>query len=157
MQQNQLQIGQLSSQQISIQQLGQLQAILNNNINILNANPGLVQLLYHNLSTLSHNNDSSTLLLVPQQQHQPQNNLQKSNDNSVKLRLLLNDDSNMTTSTSLKRSLSQVLNEKSSYINNQSSPELDMSAKKLCHDDINSRNALNLIVLEAKQLETGNK
>ncbi|CAF0830352.1 unnamed protein product [Brachionus calyciflorus] len=110
---------------LAVQSLDQIQAVLNNNLNILNSNPALIQLLYQNLAQSQFQNHQNLLVIQPQP---AQTNEAKIQNNSVKLRLLLNDDSNnLNNNSNSKRTISQVLND---YENSQENAQ----KKKNCHE-----------------------
>ncbi|RNA37686.1 forkhead box K2-like [Brachionus plicatilis] len=110
---------------LTLQPMDQMQAILGNNL--FNSNPALIQLLCQNM-VQSQNNLASQNLLVIQPQV-PQVAIQT--DNSVKLRLLLNDETN---GPNCKRTISQVLaNNEISHENGnkKSCQENDADSSKL--------------------------
>lgn len=116
---------------LTLQPLDQIQAILSNNL--FNSNPALIQLLCQNMVQNQNNMANQNLLVI--QPQVPQVAIQT--DNSVKLRLLLNDESN---GLNLKRTISQVLgNNENSHenANKKSCQENDVDNSKLATSTVN--------------------
>lgn len=116
---------------LTLQPLDQIQAILSNNL--FNSNPALIQLLCQNIVQNQNNLVNQNLLVIQPQVPQ----VAMPVDNSVKLRLLLNDESNGLNS---KRTLSQTQGDNEISHDNgnkKSCQESDLDNSKLFNSKVN--------------------